>query len=743
MPDYEVTAPNGKKWVVTAPEGASQDEVLAYAKKQFEGETSPALAEAPPPDALEPYKHVAKVAASAIPRGFLNSGVALAQAVPPMNAISGLIPHEIKDQPLTAAHEAIEGIGTPPNGSAVDRYTDAVFQGLGSLPFGGPAGAEMQSFSRVPSVVEALLAKAGITGRSAATMAGASAAGQAGADIFHKNPAVARIVGALAGGMGTNMAARTLSGNARKVAVASLEDMDKSPIAAGLREQAAADNKRVGVPQLASQTADGSAPTIQNLETAALKSGQAPESVNIVQEQPNLYKNKVSQFLERWGLAKTKENGEEIVAPGQRTSQTEVDLVTQKAATRYFRGDPKQLGVGILGKAKAAFDREMGAGPRPEITNEQIAPFDQYLESIVKAHPAGEKGTAAGQLAQKIREAIQEPTPEPASVGELQRIGAMGPVNGPFYIKNAAQLKAAVDDTMSFFSMGGLSAQPVARQLGKEVGEIRQNLNDLLEKIDPGYRKAIKAYDEVYHGEYVPAKERVMGKLAGEKGYREGKQPLSRIYQLFDKGTDPEGAASDIGEAAKAINSVSPETWTTAVKSHLSEKLATAATGSVSKPDQGFLRSFFDSIIGTDKLRKGMSERLQGVSDGMGLSKKAIEPGAMRLFDAIGRAIKAKPEIAKYSVEQLEEMASSNPVSLVLKTILLPFKGRQAPQATIVGGLYYNQAMRSIDRLLSHPDGLKLLETLGREDPLGKAGQAAILSYLAGAEKSQPTGDSP
>lgn len=37
MPDYEITSPDGKRFVITAPEGASQDEVLAYAKQQFAG----------------------------------------------------------------------------------------------------------------------------------------------------------------------------------------------------------------------------------------------------------------------------------------------------------------------------------------------------------------------------------------------------------------------------------------------------------------------------------------------------------------------------------------------------------------------------------------------------------------------------------------------------------------------------------------------------------------------------------
>jgi hypothetical protein len=42
MPDFEVTSPDGKKFIVTAPEGAKQDEVLSYAKQQFAAQSKPA-----------------------------------------------------------------------------------------------------------------------------------------------------------------------------------------------------------------------------------------------------------------------------------------------------------------------------------------------------------------------------------------------------------------------------------------------------------------------------------------------------------------------------------------------------------------------------------------------------------------------------------------------------------------------------------------------------------------------------
>lgn len=39
MPDYEITSPDGKKFIVTAPDGATEDEVLAYAQNQFSSQS--------------------------------------------------------------------------------------------------------------------------------------------------------------------------------------------------------------------------------------------------------------------------------------------------------------------------------------------------------------------------------------------------------------------------------------------------------------------------------------------------------------------------------------------------------------------------------------------------------------------------------------------------------------------------------------------------------------------------------
>jgi hypothetical protein len=56
MPKYVITAPNGEKFRVTAPEGATQEAVMAYAKQQYAQMQTPAEPAAPPPPEPEAPK---------------------------------------------------------------------------------------------------------------------------------------------------------------------------------------------------------------------------------------------------------------------------------------------------------------------------------------------------------------------------------------------------------------------------------------------------------------------------------------------------------------------------------------------------------------------------------------------------------------------------------------------------------------------------------------------------------------
>lgn len=55
MPDYEITSPDGKKFIITAPEGATQDEILSYAKTQFSSDGSQRMVDTQKDDSPEGY----------------------------------------------------------------------------------------------------------------------------------------------------------------------------------------------------------------------------------------------------------------------------------------------------------------------------------------------------------------------------------------------------------------------------------------------------------------------------------------------------------------------------------------------------------------------------------------------------------------------------------------------------------------------------------------------------------------
>lgn len=88
MPEYDITSPEGKKFRITAPEGATQDEVLAYAKDQF--------AKMPKEQVQETPKQQAGIVsdvlsgAAKIGGGFLMGGPARATAEVGKQVFSGL-----------------------------------------------------------------------------------------------------------------------------------------------------------------------------------------------------------------------------------------------------------------------------------------------------------------------------------------------------------------------------------------------------------------------------------------------------------------------------------------------------------------------------------------------------------------------------------------------------------------------------------------------------------------------------
>jgi hypothetical protein len=146
MPSYEVTSPDGKKWVVDAPEGATQEQVLSYAKSQWSAKPQE-------PQAPQASVQVGRTLSRDLPR---QAGLTVRAGVQGLASLPGLVNDSIGGLYNTAAN-AIQGQGKgfrfQPTAFALGNVMDAagvakpetaderVVQDATTLGFGAMSGS--------------------------------------------------------------------------------------------------------------------------------------------------------------------------------------------------------------------------------------------------------------------------------------------------------------------------------------------------------------------------------------------------------------------------------------------------------------------------------------------------------------------------------------------------------------------------------------------------------------------------
>lgn len=155
MPNYIVTAPTGQKFQVTAPDGATQDEILAYAHTQMGQGAAPAAPPAAPaqtPSFMDQAGRQLGLAGRAVIKGVaavptmaMDAGVATRNLVGnAVNSATGQPATPNYDMPSTMFNQALDQYLPHPQ-STTEKVTGAIEEGLtGSklpLPSGGSAEA--------------------------------------------------------------------------------------------------------------------------------------------------------------------------------------------------------------------------------------------------------------------------------------------------------------------------------------------------------------------------------------------------------------------------------------------------------------------------------------------------------------------------------------------------------------------------------------------------------------------------
>jgi hypothetical protein len=176
MADFEVTSPDGKKFRVTAPEGATQEQVLAYAQENF-GKTEAG----PEPSVLDRASRVAGLGARSLVTGVtgLPALVAEAPAWALRTGIRAATGKETFPSPSATLQQKMTDVGLPEAETPVERFSTGVTSALAGTGGGIKAGEFLaRNASPVVSKVGSVLSSqpgmqtaSAITGTTAATTA--------------------------------------------------------------------------------------------------------------------------------------------------------------------------------------------------------------------------------------------------------------------------------------------------------------------------------------------------------------------------------------------------------------------------------------------------------------------------------------------------------------------------------------------------------------------------------------------
>ncbi|RVT90714.1 hypothetical protein EOD42_23215 [Rhodovarius crocodyli] len=262
MPDYEITSPDGRRFVVTAPEGATQDQVLAYAQQNMPATQAP------------PASRGLGLGVRDVMQGLAAApGMLYDAAAAPVNLAARGI-NALTGANIPYARSATENVdlmadaaGLPRPANPTERMLSTVNRSVGSiLPTLG-AGAALQAAGQAPELAT-MLAGNPVTQMVAAATGGAAQGAAAEAGAGGVGQALANAAGGIAG-MGL---AQGLAGAARGGAamVQPFSQSGREAIAADALLRSSSDPRN-----LLARVREGLAATDQRLPGAVPSTGTA------------------------------------------------------------------------------------------------------------------------------------------------------------------------------------------------------------------------------------------------------------------------------------------------------------------------------------------------------------------------------------------------------------------------------------------------------------------------------------
>ena len=266
-----------------------------------------------------------------------------------------------------------------------------------------------------------------------------------------------------------------------------------------------------------------------------------------------------------------------------------------------------------------------------------------------------------------------------------------------------------------------------AKWVGKQVSALRDDFGAAFEPIQKAnavYQAATPAVDAL--------KKSVVGRVAGRSGAQDTLEaPQSRLFSVFDKGTVPGATSSEILTLEKAFrNAGQPEVYQDAAKSWLAGKVSTALKSTDNRMPENIgerLRVAFGDPRQLDQTSKGFEDVLAGLARSQGVPEAQYVKGFKNFMEIVSDAARRPGSVRGVTPGEVKEMASEGVFKrLGQVSVMTPIRQPALKWASFLEA----DALSTMDKLLTTPEGVATLVKLGKQPPKSHAAVTTMATFL-------------
>lgn len=266
-----------------------------------------------------------------------------------------------------------------------------------------------------------------------------------------------------------------------------------------------------------------------------------------------------------------------------------------------------------------------------------------------------------------------------------------------------------------------------AKWVGKQVSALRDDFGaafEPIQKANAAYQAATPAVDAM--------KKSVVGRIAGRAGAQDAlESPQTKLFSVFEKGTTPGATSSEILTLEKAFRQAGqPEVYQDAAKSWLAGKVSTALKSTDNRMPDNIgerLRVAFGDPRQLDQTSKGFEDVLAGLARSQGVPEAQYVKGFKHFMEIVSDAARRPGSVRGVTPGEVKEMASEGVFKrLGQVSVMTPIRQPALKWASFLEA----DALSTMDKLLTTPEGVATLVKLGKQPPKSHAAVTTMATFL-------------